>query len=61
MSRFVTQETQTIDLGEGDWVKIPKALSYEQVLKYSSAGDDYERSKSMLLGCIKEWNLKLID
>lgn len=59
MSRFVTQETQTLDVGDGEWMKVPKALSYAEVMKYSSCGNTYEISKAMMVGCIKEWNLKL--
>lgn len=61
MSRFVTQETQRLDLGGGDWVEIPKALSYAEVSKYTSIGSHYEIGKAMLLGCIKAWNLKISD
>ena len=58
MSRFASKELQTIDLGDGEWVKIPTTLSYKQVISLTSTSDTGEISKRMLTECIKEWNLK---
>ena len=58
MSRFVGTKLREIDLGEGEWIKIPVALSYDQVLRLTSLTNDVEISKSMLIECIKEWNIK---
>ncbi len=58
MSRFVTKTLQTIDLGDDEWVKIPKALSYNDVIKLTSFESDSEKSKALLSECIKEWNIK---
>lgn len=58
MSRFASTKLREIDLGDGEWVKIPTALSYEIVMKFSSIEDSTELSKEMLSTCIKEWNMK---
>jgi len=58
MSRFVGKELKTIDLWEGEWIKIPTALSFNDVSKITSETDTTEMSKKMLVVCIKEWNLK---
>lgn len=57
MSRFASKELQTIDLGEGEWVKIPVALSYAAVVSINN-GNAEEIAKKMLFHCIKEWNIK---
>lgn len=58
MSRFASTKLREIDLGDGEWVKIPTWLSYAQVLKLTSFTSESEVSKAMLIECIKEWNLK---
>jgi hypothetical protein len=58
MSRFASTKLREIDLWEGEWVKIPTALSYAQVIKLTSSTNEAEMSKNMLVECIKEWNLK---
>lgn len=58
MSRFASTKLREIDLWEGEWVKIPTALSYELVLELTGSWNDFETSKKMLEKCIKEWNLK---
>lgn len=58
MSRFASKKLREIDLWEGEWVRIPVALSYAQVIKLTSSSSEAEMSKSMLVECIKEWNLK---
>lgn len=58
MSRFASTKLREVDLGEGEWVKIPTALSYAQVIKLTSSTNEAEISKNMLVECIKEWNLK---
>lgn len=58
MSRFASKKLQTIDLGDGEWVKIPTALSYAEVLELTSAKTEMEMSKTMLVRCIREWNIK---
>jgi hypothetical protein len=58
MSRFASTKLQTIDLGNDEWVKIPTALSYAVVIKLTASTNEAEMSKSMLIECIKEWNIK---
>lgn len=58
MSRFASKKLQEIDLWEWEFVKIPVALSYEQVMRFTRGWDEVETSKEMLKECIKEWNLK---
>ena len=58
MSKFASTKLQEIDLGDGEWVKIPMALSYAQVMALTSHTSELEMSKAMLLECIKEWNIK---
>jgi len=59
MSRFASKELRTIDLGDGEWVKIPTALSYGTVLAINSGkSSESDVARAMLVACIKEWNLK---
>lgn len=58
MSRFISKKLITIDLWEWEWVKIPKDLSYEEVTNITKDKDEITMWKSMLINCIKEWNLK---
>jgi len=59
MSRFASKELRTIDLGDGEWIKIPSALSYNTVLTINSEkSSESDVAKAMLIACIKEWNLK---
>jgi len=58
MSRFASKELRTIDLGDGEWVKIPAALSYATVIAINGQKDETEVAKSLLTQCIKEWNIK---
>lgn len=61
MSRFASTRLQEIDLGDWEWVKIPSALSYADVLEFTSVKDELQLSKIMLVKCIKEWNIKNED
>jgi len=59
-SRFVSDdELLTVDLGEGDWVKVPKRLPYGLVEKMAggSAMNDGARATAFMKSIIKEWNL----
>ena len=58
MSRFASTKLRDIELGDGDIIKIPVALSYKQVLALTSYSTEAEISKAMLIECIREWNLK---
>lgn len=59
-SRFVDpKELKKIDLGDGDWVKIPTRFSYGFVEKFSEAqGKDTDKITGFLVQFIKEWNLE---
>lgn len=63
--RFVEDdELKTIELGDGDWVKIPSRLSYGFVSKFNESGvksDEMSKITDLLVQVIKEWNLKTRD
>ena len=59
MSRFISNELHTIDLGEGDFVKILKESSFEIMEKMNESNkNELEIAKIMLINFVKEWNLK---
>lgn len=63
-NRFVeSNELKQIDLGDGDFVKVPAALSFEFLSGFDL--DDTMKGGAKALafmkGIIKEWNLKLAD
>lgn len=60
MSRFVNpNDLHKIDLGDDEWVEVPKKLSYGMI---SDLGDidssNSEKTTKLLLTVIKSWNLK---
>ena len=57
MSRFASSDLRTIDLGDGEWVKIPVALSFKDSMEFKAQSDD-ESAKKMILRCVREWNIK---
>lgn len=61
MTRFVNEnEHVTIDLGEGDWVKVPAKISWKLLTTTAKQqGDDLAQISSRLLAkLVVEWNLK---
>jgi len=58
MSRFASKKLKKIDLWDWEFVKIPTALSFNQVMNINKGWDEFETSKLMLIECIKEWNIK---
>ena len=60
MSRFVDDnELKIIQLGGGDWVKIPKRISYGTIAEISKVDNtDVEKTTKLLCAVIREWNLK---
>lgn len=57
MSRFVkNDELRKVDLGNGDWVKIPLAVSFKTAMSTEHATDPKKASLDMILACLKEWN-----
>jgi len=59
-NRFINPNSlKQIDLGDGDWVKIPSNISYEMATKIGDPKKtDIERASFALINLIKEWNLK---
>lgn len=64
-SRFVTDvDVATVDLGDGDWVKIKKRVPFEYMKQFNEQlinGNNFERTAEMLSFLIIEWNLLLPD
>ena len=60
MSRFVDPtELKQIDLGDGDWVKIPARVSWEIAEDFTTSElPEGKKGILMLRTFIKEWNLK---
>jgi predicted DNA-binding antitoxin AbrB/MazE fold protein len=64
MSRFTRfDELKKIDLGDGDWVKVPSRFSFKFVEQYANfeIGDEKNNLKKIgtfLTAVIKQWNLK---
>lgn len=60
-SRFVDpNELRQIDIGDGDWVKVPVRFSYGFIEQFQEAqGSDTEKAAQFLEQMIKKWNLKL--
>ncbi len=57
-SRFVQKdELQQIDLGQGDWVKIPARFSYAMSESFQFEDDPRAKINSILQVVIKDWNL----
>lgn len=58
-SRFVdAAEFIQVDLDSGDWIRIPKTLSYEQMRELQASSiDEKEKVTNFLAKVIKEWNL----
>jgi len=54
---------EKIDLGNGEWVKIPSMYSYADMTKMVGETDttDVQKGKNVLVNSIKEWNLKGSD
>lgn len=59
MNRFVkVGELKQIDLGEGDWVKIPAKFSFEFLTQFGDIKNNSEKSLKLVQNAIVEWNLK---
>ncbi len=63
MSKFVSDSDYSeIDIGDGDWVRVPKRLSFGFVEKYGGVGGtDMEKTAQFVSQVIKSWNLKEED
>lgn len=56
MSRFSNQDkTRKIDLGEGDWVKIPEVISFDTAAKMAKTEGD---ATKVIMSAVVGWNLK---
>jgi len=52
-------ELMTIDMGDGDWVKIPARLSFGFVSEFQGVtGENVEKTATFLLKLLKEWSIK---
>jgi hypothetical protein len=63
MSKFVSNRLRKIDLGDGEWVKLPEEISFEdcQGFKVGIAGIQavgFEETLDLITHFIKEWNFK---
>jgi len=52
-----------VDLGDGDWVKIPSRFSFDFIEKYANfdpdgAKNNMEQIGTFLCAVVKDWNLK---
>lgn len=58
-SRFVNPDAlEQVDLGEGDWVKIPERLTYADAQSFAVTDkDDKEKVAGFLHKMIRDWNL----
>tara|TARA_Y100000296_G_C5179952_1_gene263281 strand:+ start:24880 stop:25182 length:303 start_codon:yes stop_codon:yes gene_type:complete len=59
-NRFVEEnDLKQIDLGDGDWVKIPEAISYGIIESLGTLDTkDPKQLTAFLSTLLKEWNLK---
>lgn len=59
MWSFITNKLEQVNLEWWEWVKIPEKLSFQEVSDLQKLEwNEYEKTKLMLMKCIKEWNLK---
>ena len=60
MSRFADEKKlKQIDLGDGEWVKIPEKLSYGTIAEIGEVdSSSAEKTTKLLVAILKEWNLK---
>lgn len=64
MQRFVDPTILvTIDLGDNDWVKVPRAVSFDTAAEFEGAETltNVEKTAKFLATIIKEWNLTIDD
>jgi len=47
MSKFVTDELVQHDLGDGDWVKVPKGISYEMMEPISGVSKSDQKGNAL--------------
>jgi hypothetical protein len=57
MSKFVSNELETFDFGDGEWLKIPKEFSLEDSERMAEMGKA-DKAFELLAFMIKEWNFK---
>ena len=58
MSKFVSTKLKQIDLGDGDWVKIPTEISFADCEGFVAQTGSFDQTLELLLQFMKEWNLK---
>lgn len=56
--RFVNEDAlETLDLGDGDWVKVPQKVSYETLEQIAeTGGTEIAMARQMLQLTVREWN-----
>lgn len=61
MSKFVSNELDKIDLGDGDFAMVPNSISFADCSVFTSESPDFDQLAKMISNFIKEWNLKEDD
>lgn len=57
MSKFISNELETFDFEDGEWIKISKEFSLEDSEKMAKMGKE-DNTWGLLTVIIKEWNFK---
>jgi len=63
MSRFVSQSTKKIELGNDEWVEVRESLAFDELLPITEGitqnnANDAKVAIPLLQAAIKSWNLK---
>ena len=58
MSKFISNKTTKVDLGDGEYVEIRKELPYEDMMQMSDIETDKSKITDLLEKCMVSWNLK---
>lgn len=58
MSRFVSNKSKRIDLGDDEWIELPEEISFQEYTEIKSVTGEVAMSKKMFTTMIKAWNLK---
>jgi hypothetical protein len=57
MSKLISKNLITVDLGDGEWAKIPEDISYGDIVELKNI-EEKERDIVVLKKFIREWNIK---
>ena len=60
MSKFVSEKLNQVLLGDGEWVKIPIEISFQDCENFVTQDDSavFEQTLDLLMHFVKEWNFK---